>query len=214
MWAKVQHAYTRNTQAETHKQTNTVHPPTPRPPVGAVMTNWCTNMLLQDQVHQAGGYDSIPCAATDIFKGHITLGQLCARIRNIHHKKMGQTCKGDRKYWFVWYVFWGNFPLKKREVSSDRQNHSEIVGWKTFSFKEQKWNCPQHFELNPGPPRRKTWKKRWQCVQFYNTLLSFLFATPFSFINFFKKKSFDKQENVIFLSFVLHSVSRVCLYSI
>lgn len=35
-------------------QTNTVHPSTLKPPVGAVMTNWCANMLLQDQVHEAG----------------------------------------------------------------------------------------------------------------------------------------------------------------
>lgn len=46
-----------------------------------------------------------------------------------------------------------------------------------------------------------------------NTLSSMLFVTAFAFMNFFKKESFDREENMDYLSFILHSVSWVSLYS-
>lgn len=39
---------------------------TPRLPVGVAMINLCANMLLQN--HQAGKYDSLLCAITDVFQ--------------------------------------------------------------------------------------------------------------------------------------------------
>lgn len=101
MWVKVQHAYTRNIQAETQSQTNTVHSPTPRPPVGAVMTNWCTNMLLQ--VHQAGRYGSIPSTAPNI------MGYGILRSLPVIYKIKKYTPQQMVKSVFVWWVFIGTF---------------------------------------------------------------------------------------------------------
>lgn len=50
-------------------------------------------------------------------------------------------------------------------------------------------------------------------LQLFNTLSSILFVTAFSFITPLKKKSFDKEENMNFLSFILRIVSWVCQYS-
>lgn len=45
------------------------------------------------------------------------------------------------------------------------------------------------------------------------TLCLKCFVTAFAFINFFKKESFDKEQRMNYLSFILHSVSWVSLYS-
>lgn len=159
MWAKVEHAYTRNTQ------TNTAHPPTPRPPVGDVMTNWCTNMLVQDQVHQAGGYCSVPCAATDIIKWDITLsalGQLYTRIRNINHEKWFRNIKSISAFCLISIL--RELLLFFFKGDSFRQSHSLIVVLNILIFMEQKY-CTQYSEVNPGPSQfthSKTWKRVWR----------------------------------------------------
>lgn len=172
MWAKVQHAYTRNMQA--HKQIlYTLAPSSPLlVPLWLIdVPTCCCRTKSMRLVYSIW-------LSTIFHRRHIKMGHIVYSWPVMYNNKkytLWQMVYGSIVSFDLFDIYLeGIFLWKKKKPQSEPRSEKHLV-------------CQHNFELNPGPSQLTSCAKtsrRINAFTFMTNLLSFLFVRQFSFYTF------------------------------